>query len=491
MGIDNGYVITGECIRGIYKHDAKNYNIYVDGELVRYKGMVDENMHCPNPEVAIAETAKDYLIKLVRIIQCHLKCDPRKVIIFMDGIRVFNKETRSYGQTINLNHNDIRQNFILMCTQVGYCVNSLVEGEAELQMYLQRDTSMDLNVFVTSDTDMLSICYNHIPQTVFPFRDATRYKKQQPNVYDANHKLVKDFNCHYPNDTIIKDSCVWVNINRDSYTFIGFDGLQFRLLFKPKVFRIFVALCGTDFTHFCPSNSKSSSSVLSQTMIKSILQTSITDINLINKLDDIHQITAALIWCSLKHKVTLPRLNVTEDESRVEDFIKMISMYLEYIEKGEMEQCIITKPNLTVILRQYIYAITGDDDFQIKTLNSWCKNHPLRLALQNLEKNFGKWQQPKLNSKRKTINALEGLSIPMKQFCINITDDASSTTNTNEIPPPKSEPAKPTTKPDRRLKIMMSEDVMAMLSVEDIDDQTPTQENVEKKQKMPFPYDEI
>ncbi|XP_025194297.1 uncharacterized protein LOC112593917 [Melanaphis sacchari] len=161
----------------------------------------------------------------------------------MDGKRVQNKEKRN--QEFDVDVSLIRDTFKEACEREGYRVIQLTAGEGELQMYLQRDKSTNLNVFFTKDSDMLSILYGHAPIVT---GKASVVKRAYP-VADAYTNVI-DQNDDYDKCVEVYDSCAWIECesNNKPMRIYGFDDTVNRLKFSKLVFRTFCAMCGTDFT---------------------------------------------------------------------------------------------------------------------------------------------------------------------------------------------------------------------------------------------------
>jgi hypothetical protein len=115
----------------------------------------------------------------------------------------------------------VRTTFMNPCSGIGYRVCELRSGESELQMYLRRDKTADLNVFVTADSDIISICYDHY-QSVSAIAAITMTSRQTTTTTNNNWGNIIDENDTYEDDASVIDSCLWICPKRD-ITFIGFD----------------------------------------------------------------------------------------------------------------------------------------------------------------------------------------------------------------------------------------------------------------------------
>lgn len=257
MGIGGGSQIIQLMPKGLYNRNRLvSTNLYVDGELVRYKGQYESNMVARCPEEAIAKASFLYLCSRTAMLATHFGKTFTNKIVYMDGSRVQNKIERIHQS--NVNDYDTRKFFKQMCLVNNYKVVQLDVGESELQMYIQRDKRTSLNVFLTRDSDMLSILYSHKP-SIINKRDNTPCVDFTTTSFDKSTATVEDRNDSYNNgEWTITDSCVWAicdiqktvsNISMITpITMIGFDYSEQRVGFNTLVWRSYCVLCGTDFT---------------------------------------------------------------------------------------------------------------------------------------------------------------------------------------------------------------------------------------------------
>jgi len=299
----------------------------VDGENLRFKGMSADNLQRDNAELLIAQDSFNYMDRVRQRLATHLfgkqycgttlsdtattetsvasrkRRDFDNVYVFMDGQRPRNKVIRT--TRIQVDHGLIRCALMAKCRDHAplYKVVELVYGESELFMYLNRDRSADLNVFLTTDSDCLSVMYGHCPTIDYYPANSNHNSTSSPQTYSSvvpecirrsseqeyfdrleqqygGHRIptsllsnttrdillmnLVDFNDVYAinngGTTAIKsppklriqglrDSCVFAHISERSLYLYGMDFLQQRQIrLPPKVFRIFCALSGTDFT---------------------------------------------------------------------------------------------------------------------------------------------------------------------------------------------------------------------------------------------------
>lgn len=264
MGILHGSLLLDHFYNGLYSRTNNHrMNLYVDGEFIRFKGMTEGNMIQRDSEEAVAVVAASYLKSRVDRLSDYFQKQFDTVYVYMDGDRVKNKIQRTYDNDMDVGR--IRCVFSKRCAYLGYEIIQLNQGEAELQMYLKRDRSTNLNVFFTKDTDMLSILYGHRAQYYDDSAVALPYgadivKKFQPNndglpIILQNSRThsedVCDLNDTYAGGVNAYDSCAWAvcDCPNRPLTVIGFDATVERMGYSKLVFCTFCSMVGTDFTN--------------------------------------------------------------------------------------------------------------------------------------------------------------------------------------------------------------------------------------------------
>lgn len=382
MGINTGAKILVNALKpGLYNHNAKQYNVYIDGELMRYKGLCDNTQ--ANTSECVAQLAHDYMVRLVSDVERLLKRRALNIYVYMDGPkRVKNKTTTRAEQ--NMNADIIRATFKEICNNTGYSIIEMDCGEAELVMYLQRDQTIDLNVFITCDSDMASICYGHKPKMYYldePNKQLPDNKysyARLPNnqfVRNSNGDIVVDGNCDYcPNADNrryrVVDSCLWMNCLK-TVECIGCDFIAERLNITPRVFRTLVCMCGTDY----------SNNILTVTMIKGIMNVSKEGLTDINCLETTRQIICSLLYYGLKYNGTVKRqpkntenfapTNLVVYEQNVEDYIK-------YIATGEMTNDEIKNMNMFAVCQKYLTMMRMMECHKKRSfLKAWCGTYSM------------------------------------------------------------------------------------------------------------------
>lgn len=277
--------------RGLYNYHGACYNISVDGELMRYSGCTEENLAHAQCEAMIADTAIRSTNSVIdRVKRFMGPREPKHIYIYMDGLRVENKVTRP--------SNSVYSNSVvrtLYCHGINldsrYILKMLNSGESELKMYLERDTDVDLNIFITRDSDMIPILYGHMPHIISLARGGhTRRLNQEP--------YFEDYNLQYAEGSIVKDSCVWLNNNSSAPILFGMDNIQEMIGYSTFAFRTLCALSGTDFTKHG----------LTKSAVDIMLRLPQSDKEIINRLHTPFEMYLAFISFAIKCRAQMVRL---------------------------------------------------------------------------------------------------------------------------------------------------------------------------------------
>jgi hypothetical protein len=368
MGIHGGAsnIIDVLSRRALYNRWAARYNIYVDGEFMRYKGMNSETMSMANPAEAIADTALIYLVKLIESIKAYMFGELRYCYVFMDGARQEGKVQRVKSGDSSTNVY-ARDRWVLGLHALNCSVVELKHGEAELQMYIQRDKSVPLNVFVTNDSDMVSICYGHLPR--LPVAAAKFNGSLAPGDMPIGNVTIIDPSYSYPEEEAaqVLDSCVWFNSCTDKLHVVGFDGTLIgsdgsSLGLLPRPFRCLVYLCGTDY----------SDHLLTLSMIDQILRVleSQTEAGreariTLNKLTDPLEMAAIYMFLAIRGGATVRQMKLSrlEPDFRFDPNVvsEAFEMYNTYVSTGTMggDGKIIARPSGMLLSRELLYALYG------------------------------------------------------------------------------------------------------------------------------------
>jgi len=176
MGIDNGNEICSNLREtSTIKSDAqfmnKKTNLYIDGPILAYCANLSSlynntSSHIPS-DFALRNILNAKLMSIVSTLKRHF--DIQLITIVFDGQNRMTKHLRR-PQSKELgafNVTYIRDHVIdklFSCRDIPITLVNLVCGEAETEMYLRRDVTVQ-SVLYTKDTDIYGISYNHQPTT--------------------------------------------------------------------------------------------------------------------------------------------------------------------------------------------------------------------------------------------------------------------------------------------------------------------------------------
>lgn len=498
MGLLNGNRIVEYFQRGLYNHGPETYVISVDGELIRYKGMVSSNLTRHDAEEAIAQTSYGYLVHTVMWIERYMGRSAQEVIVYMDGARVANKTVKGRPDS-NVDNGLIRTTFARLCAEHGYSVHALGHGESELQMYLQRNRDVGLNILLTRDSDMLSICYGHVPRyyctttgtEIASFEEVERrgLVSFRPNAVDRHRaddasdhddeddtsfgirrrpvystsivdSTLLDLNDNYGPGVRVLDSCAWFACGSSSCPMqvIGFDACAYRIGYNDRVFRTFASMCGTDFTV----------SMLPPSMFTGFFSAaSEEEKRLMNSLTEPVKIIASVVYLGLKGGGMLKRDrgggSADSGGSSTAALVAMVSMYYEYISTGVMADKRIPTVDPVATVNRLISKMRSDANTSPvkkqsvkRCLADWVNSVSLERCLHNMDSkpraradvNDGNGRP---TEKRKTANKRKRDATPPDQPFVHFMADPISvlrwTANAEELI--SSPPGDPTTvRPD-------------------------------------------
>lgn len=136
------------------------YNIYADGNLVLHKGAYN---HCIDPYV-IAENAYNHFMLLVNGLRRNY--DIRRVMIYIDGVSPTMKQKTSQRRHhhVKFDVHTALDHFKTLFDNQSVDIKQLELGESEMQMILERDTSV-ASLLVTSDSDVYHVAYDRCHDT--------------------------------------------------------------------------------------------------------------------------------------------------------------------------------------------------------------------------------------------------------------------------------------------------------------------------------------
>lgn len=369
MGLKYGARKFLELLRhGLYNHGARTYTIYVDGELMRYKGLIANNMSLHNACDAIANTAFDYMMHMVRDIESLMAVSAKEIVVYMDGTkRIHNKVIRTTCNQFDTQL--IRNLFKSKCILNKLSVCELSTGESELQMYIQRDRTNNLNIFLTSDSDMIAIAYDHRPSTSIPYEKLHLDNNNNEETTATTTERIANDNCVYGSEFCdeIVDSCLWINCSYSIFA-VGCDFGAHRLRYQRLAFLVMVGMCGTDFTQ----------SMLTETMICGILKATDDDVNYVNNLHEIQSLVCAFVYLGIKNGGTIKPIpakriiTTTKPSECLCDYVANISYYIDYIDAGIMTETDTVEVNMPILLRNILTMLgyTGNS-FKKSEIATW------------------------------------------------------------------------------------------------------------------------
>lgn len=410
MGITKGSFFYKLLEQGLYQKKPKTVRIHVDGENIWYKGCISESMNAVNVESEIANTAHMYLVSLKLEIEQLLglkNIDPENVFIWMDGTRNIYKENREYS--LKIDKRVVRNEFTNLLKCYGYQIKNLKEGESELIMYHDRnknfpknvdtydylrekleEVEIDLNVFVTNDSDMFSICYNHRPKTSEPFEAISLVPTDS-----ITHLRFIDSNFTYPDYLKVTDSCVWISTNPHNVKVIGFDFCQDRLNLNPIPFQILTIMCGNDYYR---------NHMLSNTSIESIIDFLITKSNqtyeflqFINNLDDYIEICVMFLFIAIYKNSSLVKMDKNDLLNiDLKNVYFIISRYINYVESKSMYLYSPQETKASSVVKFLILNMMNETNCikfpTLKVRTQWAKNKSFTSVLDDFKKSIGKIQ---------------------------------------------------------------------------------------------------
>lgn len=277
-------------------------------------------VHSDVSKQEMGELAAYYLIRLIHQIENVFSKKANKILIYMDGYRLPSKVKRP---TLDIDIPFIRETFISILKPKYTIVYA--NGEAELEMYLKRDSSVETNLFITGDSDIIPITYNHEPK----IEDSSfeKYYKENKIKLSNDWRQAYTYLTPYKQDLKITDSCIWINteiktINSEK-RFIGLDGSKYKFGLNSFQFKILCASMGSDYTD----------SILSQTMINQILNSSTEFKEYVNTLDKAMFIVIAFVLYSLLKRAR-PKRSTTGFKGNIKELAEQYTIYAEYISSG-------------------------------------------------------------------------------------------------------------------------------------------------------------
>lgn len=198
MGISHIKTIHQQLSCSLNKLEGKKINLYIDAMINLFVGVTESNIALDNCPFVISNIALDSIATIIKKFKKIANVD--KIIIYFDGRRPFSKNTTSEIRRNNMklpyqDYKNTKKQLIeasnIFVEKYGAQIEALDVGEAEVEMFLHRDPQTP-SVFVTRDSDMISLCYN--------------YEKKHKNdlVYWASQNELVDFD----NERSLKFNCI-------------------------------------------------------------------------------------------------------------------------------------------------------------------------------------------------------------------------------------------------------------------------------------------
>lgn len=161
----------GQTSLKVIKDKVKNstsVDVYVDGSFFLYTGFINENMG-PNgkyqPEL-VAKTVSDVIHSNITKIKQMVPVGT--VYIYFDGQKPFSKQKtmnlRRLKRPLYTNMTEIKNCIIESLNAHNYIMNNLVLGEAEHEMFNNRDKKRP-SIMLTDDSDIFHITYDYETKT--------------------------------------------------------------------------------------------------------------------------------------------------------------------------------------------------------------------------------------------------------------------------------------------------------------------------------------
>lgn len=359
----------------------KQYKINVDGSNLMFKGLSDNETDIER----IAQKSFIFLQTLIGDIMDILEsqCKPSIDIYFDQGNRNPSKADRRPTEIMD-EMIQVKHLLIMKCNNAGYNTPA-INGEAELYMYLKRDIKQNLNIFVTGDTDIYPITYNHtveLPENTTEFDDICQSTERSKVLALA-----------YKNGDIIFDSAVVYLWGKENILF-SVDNCAKHISMSPNCFHILCGLGGTDYTQ----------PVLTKTMVMIIL----SNINQFEepKLNTWLDYILTLLIYAIKNGASLkpkPSAYVVDENINIKDCLKIYDAYIKYIKTGE-QYSIETKFSAYDI---FLYLVCGIFYEELITETKLAKK---KLINAPSEPNFNKIKERFLHGSKSIINLMKQLS---------------------------------------------------------------------------------
>lgn len=359
MGIKNFQILSKAGNYGAVPKNINVVGIYLDAEFLHFKGRVYEALNHPTPELEIAIVAHKYTIRLLAQLKSMFKDAEYTIYAYFDGTRNMQKGARSQPDLVC--RPEIVKFYKKMLSDDGIKIVQLDVGESELLMYLNRDVTNDLNIFVSGDSDMYSILYNHQPTN-----PSTKTHKE--TFESTLGKVTIDV---YDDDGV-KDSALWVFIHKD-FSIIACDNMNFNM--STRQFRQFTSLLGTDYTP----------PILTRTMAQSVIQTAM-DKPVPEDLTDLEFFIVIIIY-GFMYKYSRKPLSIKSAPGKIGHIITNANSYYKYVTTGKCDVTFcksIDSAKVINFMLQALYGVNTLKDLKslpistkedVSKLSSWMREY--------------------------------------------------------------------------------------------------------------------
>lgn len=372
--------------------------------MVLHSARVTSALQSRDVNQSVATIAAENFFNIINVCGRELSVYPRAVYIYFDGVAPKGKlATQQLRLAYNAPEGDLCMQTVedlvtlrINKTQKQYSITivKLATGESELSMYALRDQNVNTNVFITTDTDIFNILYNHtpvIPEGYTPthaleLEDSETDTETLPpqanfafNSYPQQFtRAIKHSYTSYNPTVTIKDSALLLMRSKDAYTFYSLDNAYKSFWMSPLVFRVFCGMCGSDYT----------TSVLTKSMCENVVKfEDHAIIKKINALEDVMSITISLLLVSTLSKFTGPMRSALPDVSYqlFIQYVRDLNLFGVYC-SGKNNDAVNYHIHKFCPNKMFMYMLQLCFAEHIKTCGTTTKKRPLCTATLNTAK---------------------------------------------------------------------------------------------------------
>lgn len=385
MGIQNFNLLFPKTKHGYGNINPKTCGIYVDGEFMRYRGYVSNNLTSDNAEVNCANTAFYRLEKVLTEIFDLFPNAIKTVVIYFDGKRPETKVIRQ--NAFNIDQKTERDLFKGFCSK-KYEIKQLDTGESEKMMFFERNMENDANIFVTGDSDILSIAYSD------KMLDET-----EPTFFEGQILANLDNTITVRNNPV-KDSIMWYRV-MENCALYGLDFICHEYGLKKLPMTVLIGMQQTDYTNGLFTKSMLASTCKVLTMEPKLVEE-------INKMDKIMDIMGAFYYVCVQSNFTFKKSNEVGGSCDYMDAVNTVNSYVSYIvNKIPEEFMVFTKCNCYTIGVIFLSALSGFRVLDFVKAKKYLSILPLDESIVRLNENIKYINVENVPCKRvKTVDAL-------------------------------------------------------------------------------------